>query len=247
MSLHTPVRRARTNSADSDGSGVVRRTRFNSREFFLQQQQLSPTQQPAQKYDSARLLEEFDDEDHDEQMDHLMPLEYGRSKKMMGASFTIFFSAYASLIVVIQFSVTTVFLAMGWGGTSIISSSSHDHVDSSDSFHSSGSHWWHGKLTTWTVTNAAHLLVTIIYIHWLKGSFLLDEQGELNAMTTWEQLEAVPYAKNNVAVRRTLLTVPTARWVIGETAFTDGKVASAGFCAHTVPPNAADSRSAWMN
>ena len=64
-------------------------------------------------------------------------------------------------------------------------------------------------MTTWTVTNAAHLLVTIIYIHWLKGSFLLDEQGELNAMTTWEQLEAVPYAKNNVAVRRTLLTVPT--------------------------------------
>jgi len=59
--------------------------------------------------------------------------------------------------------------------------------------------------TSWTATNAMHLAVTLIYIHWLKGS-LYDEQGEMNALTIWEQLEATVDTKS---VRRLLLAVPT--------------------------------------
>lgn len=58
---------------------------------------------------------------------------------------------------------------------------------------------------SWTVTNAAHCLLTTVYLHWLKGS-LFDEQGEMAAMTLWEQLEGRP---NTVVVRRTLGVVPT--------------------------------------
>lgn len=60
-------------------------------------------------------------------------------------------------------------------------------------------HW------SWTVTNAAHCLVTTIYVHWLKGS-AFDEHGELAAMTLWEQLEGRSRILN---VKRTLFIVPT--------------------------------------
>lgn len=59
--------------------------------------------------------------------------------------------------------------------------------------------------STWTVTNAIHLLTTLGYVHWLKGS-LYDEQGEMNALTVWEQLEATQGTK---PVRQVLLIVPT--------------------------------------
>jgi hypothetical protein len=60
-------------------------------------------------------------------------------------------------------------------------------------------HW------SWTVTNAAHCLVTTIYVHWVKGS-MFDEHGELAAMTLWEQLEGRSQILN---VKRTLFIVPT--------------------------------------
>lgn len=75
--------------------------------------------------------------------------------------------------------------------------------------------WTNLRIDSWTITNAIHLLVTISYVHWAKGrnSFLfllggvsLDEQGEMNAMTLWEQLEAVP---ESVGIRRILLVIPT--------------------------------------
>jgi hypothetical protein len=59
--------------------------------------------------------------------------------------------------------------------------------------------------STWTVTNAIHLMITLVYVHWLKGS-LYDEQGEMNALTVWEQLEATQGTK---PVRQVLLIVPT--------------------------------------
>lgn len=58
---------------------------------------------------------------------------------------------------------------------------------------------------SWTVTNAVHCLLSTIYLHWLKGS-LFDEQGEMAAMTLWEQLEG---RRNTVVVKRTLTIVPT--------------------------------------
>lgn len=58
---------------------------------------------------------------------------------------------------------------------------------------------------SWTVTNAVHCLVSIIYLHWIKGS-LFDDQGEMAAMTLWEQLEGRP---KTVGVKRALTIVPT--------------------------------------
>lgn len=58
---------------------------------------------------------------------------------------------------------------------------------------------------SWTVTNAVHCLVSIIYLHWMKGS-LFDDQGEMAAMTLWEQLEGRP---KTVGVKRALTIVPT--------------------------------------
>jgi hypothetical protein len=59
--------------------------------------------------------------------------------------------------------------------------------------------------TSWTVTNLIHLVFSLLYVHWIKGS-LADEQGEMNALTVWEQLEATQGTK---PVRQVLLIVPT--------------------------------------
>mmetsp|Transcript_18067 Transcript_18067/g.22121 ORF Transcript_18067/g.22121 Transcript_18067/m.22121 type:complete len:253 (+) Transcript_18067:303-1061(+) len=46
--------------------------------------------------------------------------------------------------------------------------------------------------TSWTFTNVLHGFMTTIFLHWLKGSPNFYEQGELNAMTLWEQLLSAP-------------------------------------------------------
>jgi hypothetical protein len=60
---------------------------------------------------------------------------------------------------------------------------------------------------TWalTWTNFVHMLVTMLHLHWFKGN-MLDEQGELSAMTLWEQFEAADAVNIKVA----LGVVPTA-------------------------------------
>jgi hypothetical protein len=58
---------------------------------------------------------------------------------------------------------------------------------------------------SWTITNAAHCLLSTIYLHWLKGS-MFDEQGEMSFMTLWEQLEG---RSNTRVVKRNLTLVPT--------------------------------------
>ena len=57
---------------------------------------------------------------------------------------------------------------------------------------------------TWTCTNVVHTVVTLVYIHWLKGS-LYDDSGEMDALTLWEQLEATPHTR---AIRETLMVIP---------------------------------------
>eukprot|EP00980_Cylindrotheca_fusiformis_P004163 scaffold909_cov135-Cylindrotheca_fusiformis.AAC.20 len=58
---------------------------------------------------------------------------------------------------------------------------------------------------SWTLTNAFHAFISIVYLHWMKGS-LFDEQGEMAAMTLWEQLEGRFGA---TAAKRVLTAVPT--------------------------------------
>lgn len=47
----------------------------------------------------------------------------------------------------------------------------------------------------WTLTNIVHMLVTLIYLHWIKGNpadYMDGTQGEMNAMTLWEQIVSAP-------------------------------------------------------
>mmetsp|Transcript_12392 Transcript_12392/g.17689 ORF Transcript_12392/g.17689 Transcript_12392/m.17689 type:complete len:220 (+) Transcript_12392:156-815(+) len=45
---------------------------------------------------------------------------------------------------------------------------------------------------SWTFTNILHGLITMVYLHWIKGSPDFYGQGELNAMTWWEQISSAP-------------------------------------------------------
>ena len=58
----------------------------------------------------------------------------------------------------------------------------------------------------WTISHSIHFVVTMVYMHWIKGSPNFYEQGEMNAMTTWEQLESTKNASNAKLV---MLLVPT--------------------------------------
>jgi hypothetical protein len=58
---------------------------------------------------------------------------------------------------------------------------------------------------TWTITSVMHCLITLVYLHWIKGS-LFDEQGEMAALTLWEQLEGRP---KNAMLKRILTLIPT--------------------------------------
>lgn len=57
---------------------------------------------------------------------------------------------------------------------------------------------------SWTLTNFVHAMVTLGYIHWLKGS-IYDDSGEMEALTLWEQLEATQDTRH---VRETLMVLP---------------------------------------
>eukprot|EP00804_Cyclotella_cryptica_P012607 CCRYP_014743-RC/>CCRYP_014743-RC protein AED:0.32 eAED:0.32 QI:0/-1/0/1/-1/1/1/0/216 len=49
----------------------------------------------------------------------------------------------------------------------------------------------------WTLTNIVHMLVTLMYLHWIKGNpadYMDGTQGEMNAMTLWEQIISTPAA-----------------------------------------------------
>jgi hypothetical protein len=59
---------------------------------------------------------------------------------------------------------------------------------------------------SWTVTATLHALVTMVYLHWIKGSPNFYEQGEMNAMTFWEQLDSTEGTSN---ARTVLLIIPT--------------------------------------
>ncbi len=63
---------------------------------------------------------------------------------------------------------------------------------------------------TLTITNIIHGVITLIFLHWLKGSPNFYDYGELNAMTLWEQLSCSPES-NTLAVqtKQVLYIIPT--------------------------------------
>lgn len=47
----------------------------------------------------------------------------------------------------------------------------------------------------WAMANVAHGLVSMVYLHWIKGNpadYMDGTQGEMNAMTCWEQIVSKP-------------------------------------------------------
>jgi len=47
----------------------------------------------------------------------------------------------------------------------------------------------------WVLINLSHGLSTLVYLHWIKGNpadYMDGTQGEMNAMTTWEQIVSKP-------------------------------------------------------
>ncbi len=47
----------------------------------------------------------------------------------------------------------------------------------------------------WTMVNVAHGLASLVYLHWIKGNpadYMDGTQGEMNAMTCWEQIVSKP-------------------------------------------------------
>jgi ORMDL family len=192
QSQQTEVYSSSTGAASSQNNNALqssfhspRRTRFNSRDL--------PRSYSGQYHagnDEADLL----------------PLECLRSQQFLVSkvSFAVFLSTYMTLVLAIQFIAT---LLLSTTTTTITDTSSvADNASFTTTLHNSSSNTTF-YLTSWTLTNAVHCLVTLAYVHWFKGSYLLDEQGELNAMTVWEQLEAT--AESSTHMRRTLLLVPT--------------------------------------
>lgn len=59
---------------------------------------------------------------------------------------------------------------------------------------------------SFTWTNGIHFIVSVGYVHWLKGS-TYDQQGEMQSMTLWEQMEAQGSATREL--RMFLGLVPT--------------------------------------
>lgn len=47
----------------------------------------------------------------------------------------------------------------------------------------------------WTMSNVAHGMLSMVYLHWIKGNpadYMDGTQGEMNAMTCWEQIVSKP-------------------------------------------------------
>lgn len=63
--------------------------------------------------------------------------------------------------------------------------------------------------SSFTYTNIIHTLITLLFLHWIKGSPNFYEQGELNAMTLWEQLSSSPDTEQSNNTKKVLVVTPT--------------------------------------
>ncbi|KAL7561447.1 hypothetical protein ACA910_020270 [Epithemia clementina (nom. ined.)] len=116
----------------------------------------------------------------------LVPFELNRrpSRRFSGSFVGILLALYLTFLVVTWQLVCLVLLVLGWP------------------------HGEHDLFSySWTGLNVVHAALSIIQVHWLKGSmyFLDDVTGELQGFTLWEQLEATSDTR---LVRETLMVVP---------------------------------------
>jgi hypothetical protein len=145
----------------------------------------------------------------------LMPLECLQQEQFLQSKVStgVFFCIYLSLILTMQFVATTTLLLISTGVDG------HDWLQrlllfqqrlvvDQDKNQNQNENDLSPQSLSWTLTNLIHLMFCLMTIHFSKGSFLVvNQQGELNAMTVWEQLEATP--ESSTHMRRSLLIVPT--------------------------------------
>lgn len=98
------------------------------------------------------------------QVDDLLPLELNRHRAPNQSSSTLI-GLYVTIVLLVHFMVAFLLLVPAAERGIIVSPLS------------------------WTWTNAIHCCLTLLYLHWIKGS-LYDDSGEMNALTLWEQWEA---------------------------------------------------------
>jgi hypothetical protein len=126
------------------------------------------------------------------EMNNLLPLERSHYILAQNVSFVVFFSTYLTLIAILQLV-----------SASIMSTATNVSITLFDPL----TQYLYVLLSsTWTITNGLHCLLTLLCLHWFKGSALIDEQGELNGMTIWEQLEAT--CESSTYMRRTFIIMP---------------------------------------
>ena len=64
--------------------------------------------------------------------------------------------------------------------------------------------------SSFTYTNIFHCFITILFLHWIKGSPNFYGQGEMNAMTLWEQLSSAPDTQESYNnTKKALVVAPT--------------------------------------
>jgi hypothetical protein len=147
----------------------------------------------------------------------LMPLECLQQEQFLQSKVStgVFFCIYLSLILTMQFVATTTLLLIStgvdghdWLQRLLLFQQQRPIVDVDNNNNNNQNNDLSPQSLSWTLTNLIHLIFCLMTIHFSKGSFLVvNQQGELNAMTVWEQLEATP--ESSTHMRRSLLIVPT--------------------------------------
>ena len=144
-----------------------------------------------QRFNSRDVQQSYSNQ-YTTETNNLLPLERSHYILAQNVSFVVFFSTYLTLIAILQLvSASIMSTATNVSITFVGPLTQYLYVVLSSS---------------WTITNGLHCLLTLLCLHWFKGSALIDEQGELNAMTIWEQLEAT--CESTTYMRRTFIIMP---------------------------------------
>ena len=211
-SLHTQMPRSRNNSKEFiGGEKAIASSHFNNNSTSAYAVEGQPTQVLLQLPESpsgrsnlnitvghrrrfnSRDMQQSYSNQYTTETNNLLPLERSHYILAQNVSFVVFFSTYLTLIAILQLISASIMST----ATNVSS------ITLLDPF----TQYLNVILSSsWTITNGLHCLLTLFCLHWFKGSALIDEQGELNGMTIWEQLEAT--CESTTYMRRTFIIMP---------------------------------------
>jgi ORMDL family len=207
-SLHTQLPRSRNNSKEFIGNDkAIASSHFNSSTAPYVDSAGQPTQMllpesPSgrsnimntghRKRFNSRDMQQSYSNQYTTETNNLLPLERSHYILAQNVSFVVFLSTYLTLIAILQLV-----------SASIMSTATNVSITLLDPL---TQYLYIVLSSSWTITNGLHCLLTLLFLHWFKGSALIDEQGELNGMTIWEQLEAT--CESSTYMRRTFIIMP---------------------------------------